>query len=565
MDAAQIGATASSYTGDPNLGGGTFGAFKLDLRPIEDLAKYTFLYNKSEYEQRQKDAEAAAKEIADMTNYDLTSGIEKDAKILQQKYDKITAYVRDNPNALDYRNKKEWMEYKRMRNDLDNDLQGAKVRNTMWALRQKEIQDETNTTLKADMQRRLDEEISNTDIRTPIKHSDKFNIEPANYIAPKKLSFTVSKEFPNYVGITDVLTTDMADVKNQANAIIMGLSKFMNPKTKLEEEQFRTQSASGKLEPILSANNVSSAMAGFVQNGTFDIAAAKKSGNSILSGTVANVEAYNRRMDEMVAAIKAGAFEDKLSGGKAAFGVNGLNEADYEKIDLNKGYITPEEYARLGIMAAAEPIITSKTDIRQTDNAIQRGNLAAEWARIGLARDQMNAGKVDDFVGADAVIRKIQEAITQGQIVNRDIGGKQEQWRVIADPMILKELATVNKDGTTTNVADRIYYNDKTNQMSLVYYEKDETGQTKTTASGKAIVKDEIPMNGSDWVTMITRQKNPNKDIGAVNSLVQQQLNFYNGNLLELANNYGKQTTGDDSKLTDKEYYDKYHKFRPKK
>ena len=65
MAAADIGANASNYTGNAGLGGGSFGSFQLDTKPIEDLAKYTMLYNKSLFDQRQKDAEAAATEIAD--------------------------------------------------------------------------------------------------------------------------------------------------------------------------------------------------------------------------------------------------------------------------------------------------------------------------------------------------------------------------------------------------------------------------------------------------------------------------------------------------------------------
>jgi hypothetical protein len=387
--AADIGANASNYQGNAGLGGGSFGSFQLDTKPIEDLAKYTMLYNKSLFDQRQKDAEAAANEIADVTSYDLTTGIPKDAKLLQDKYDKLTAYVRDNPNALDYRNKKEWAAYKTMRNDLDNDLKGAKLRNTMWALRQKEIQDEKNTARKTDLQRLLDEEINATDIRTPLKYSEQFDVEPVKYVAPKKLSFTVSKEYPNYIAGTDVLTTDMADVSNQSNAIIMGLSKFMTPQTATEKEQFKAQVNTGKLEPILSAQNLSSVMAGYVQNGVFDIDAAKKSGNTILSGNIANIETYNRKMEDMISAIKAGAFKDKLSGGVAAFGVNGLNEADYQKIDLNKGYITPQEYAKLGIMGLAEPTVTSKTEIKPTDNAIQMAEVKVSQRKVAVDEGQL--------------------------------------------------------------------------------------------------------------------------------------------------------------------------------
>lgn len=191
--AAELAVGASNYQGSSELGGGSFGAVKLDTRPIEDLAKYTFLYNRSEYDQRQKDVEAAAAEIADYTSYDLTTGIPKDAKLLQEKYDKLTAYVRENPNALDYRNKKEWAEYKKMRNDLENDLKSAKVRNTIYTLRKKEITDNTDEADRELRIQELNQEVESTDIRTPINHSQQYADNSVKLPPSPELTFDVTK------------------------------------------------------------------------------------------------------------------------------------------------------------------------------------------------------------------------------------------------------------------------------------------------------------------------------------------------------------------------------------
>src|SRR4051812_35694333 len=74
---------AASYQGNAALGGGGGFVLDVDLKPIQQLAQYTFLYNKSQYDQRQKDADQKIKELADLSAYDLTTarGKDKDAVV----------------------------------------------------------------------------------------------------------------------------------------------------------------------------------------------------------------------------------------------------------------------------------------------------------------------------------------------------------------------------------------------------------------------------------------------------------------------------------------------------
>lgn len=444
---------AAGYVGNAALGGAGELALNIDWRPLQQLAQYTFLYNKSEYDQRQKDAERAAAEIADAASYDITTAIPKDAKVLQEKYDGLIKFMADNPTAMNYRNKEQWAEYKRLRNDLDNDVKSAGTREVIKLARQSEIQNETNPLEKERLQKSLDAEIDKTDIRTTLQHTDKFNIEPVKYVAPKNLKFTVSKEFPNYLSSTDVVTFDMSDVNNQANAVVLGLSKSLNPQTDLEKQQYEAQVNTGKLEPILSAKNISAAIKDYVtlgpdQNGSaqiFNADAAKDSGNGILSGIVSNVEAFNRKMDATAKAIEAGAFKDKLNGGVQAFGVNGLDAKDYKKIDLNKGFITPEEYVKLQILSLAQPI-QSDTKLTPTDNQIQKEQIAAqrENAQLDYKVAWYNATHKGDGSKAEVANTGIQTpAIMFGEHINRIKQG-------LANPKY-KDGFTVSFTGTDEN------------------------------------------------------------------------------------------------------------------
>lgn len=396
--AAELAVGASNYQGSSELGGGSFGAVKLDVRPIEDLAKYTFLYNKSEYDQRQKDVEAAAAEIADYTSYDLTTGIPKDAKLLQEKYDKLTAYVRENPNALDYRNKKEWAEYKKMRNDLENDLKSAKVRNTMWDNRQKEVQDAKSPEEKQRLQKKLDEEIEATDIRTPLKFTDQYNIKPVEVSAAPIKKVQVTEIGKNIIGQDILEMPDMDAVTNQSIAItsgLMSLEDFKKTDTylskspeaqKLYIDQYEAQSASGKLEPIESAKNFNTAIQGLPEtyykddgNGSkvLDKEKLLESDNGIIRGIVQQVEIYNRKMQEMKGWIEKGFFKDDFNNQlKFNNDGSGLKKGSYKEIDIDDG-LSAEELVKMKILGASAAT-SREIKIIETDDGIQQQQIAAQ-------------------------------------------------------------------------------------------------------------------------------------------------------------------------------------------
>lgn len=84
---------AASYTGNAALGGAGELAINIDTRPIQQLAQYTFLYNRSQYDQAQKDADEKIKKIGALAPYDLINGIEKDATEVKDAQAKLTNYL----------------------------------------------------------------------------------------------------------------------------------------------------------------------------------------------------------------------------------------------------------------------------------------------------------------------------------------------------------------------------------------------------------------------------------------------------------------------------------------
>lgn len=551
---AEIGVNNSrGYQGNAALGGGSFGSFQLDTKPVEDLARYTMLYNKSEYDQRQKDAEAAALEIADYTSYDLTTGIPKDAKALQDKYDKVTAYARENPGATDYRNKEQWAKFKVMRNDLENDLKGAKVRNTMWALRQKEIQDQPNQELKDIMQKELNAEIEATDIRTPIKHSQQFEPKPFEIPAAKDISFDVTKVGPNAVVERSYNVFNVPAADSQAAMFAIGLKPDSDPST----PQGKRDIIANKNNPLLqgaevinSVINAKDAEGNFIYktkvtdgagNVTFVLDESKLS--TIPKNVLGLIKGYNKYVTELKDEIKSGTLRDKFEK-PITFGEGALNEDSYAEINFQDG-ITPEELGKAAIFAKWKGD-SYKTDVKQTDNAIQiraqditkRGQ-DMENARFWAG---FNKGTKEDILSADAVIREVSDAVNSGTPtrVIESKGNKRivrDNVVTIADPSLLKEFGSIDKEGNVTNVPSVVHYNEKTNKLALVYYKSDGSGYEKNDR-GEPIVEREVEMQPTQWLGQVTKRKNPNKDIGSVNTLIDQVYNKYNRNLKSLADGY---------------------------
>lgn len=93
---------ASSYVGNPVLGGGYSQGAAISTTPFERLAAFTYYKDQNLWQQKQIDDKAAAKEISDMTAYDITSPLKGYNDYLKGKLTEIKDFVTANPNALNY-------------------------------------------------------------------------------------------------------------------------------------------------------------------------------------------------------------------------------------------------------------------------------------------------------------------------------------------------------------------------------------------------------------------------------------------------------------------------------
>lgn len=80
---------AAMYKGSPELGGGGGFALDLDFKPLDTLVAYTVMYSKSQYDQRQKDADEKIKQLAELSAYDAATGEGKDKDEVFDKLSKL--------------------------------------------------------------------------------------------------------------------------------------------------------------------------------------------------------------------------------------------------------------------------------------------------------------------------------------------------------------------------------------------------------------------------------------------------------------------------------------------
>lgn len=384
-ESANIGANFSQYQGNAGLGGLDIGVINIDTKPIEDLGRYTMIARKAAQEQQQKDIEAQAAKLADLTAYDLTTAIPKEREIIQKEYDNLYNYVKENPTVLDYKNNPQgWLEYNKKKNDFANILKPAKMSSILYIARQNEIAATKDPELKALMEKNLAKEVASKDIKNPLKATQQFDLSPANIPAPQIKVFDVNIVGDDENAKREFAMVDMKDINSKAAQITLGLNSAVLDETSADflskspeeqdalREQYITQKAGDKLITLDQAEQYNTVLAQYKnENGELDVTAIATK-NPILAGVMKSFDDYNNYVNNIREQIKAGAYKDKL-GKVLQFGAGGLSEYDYQPISYTDG-ITPEELIKVQMLAKAKPD-SYKTTIQETDNKLQQDQL----------------------------------------------------------------------------------------------------------------------------------------------------------------------------------------------
>lgn len=365
---------AAGYVGNAALGGGSFGSFELDTKPVQQLAQYTYLFNRAEYEQRQKNADEKLQELAKLTAYNLKDGIRKDkdevigAMADLQKYGAEFAALPSPKTPVE--KIKQQIEYQGKIADAEKKINSANARAIAYDVRKNQIlQGADDAAIKAEKIKALDDEFDSTDIYT------KISLEPKFDLAVPKVAPPVSKK-------TDVViitpdgnideTVSFFDRKSNMNAAFLESNGFdlQEPApnaTALEKQEFKLKSK------VKDGNKIWQDAAKFLNTALSDPKYSKevtapvtgepssvpqidvnkiKSENPIVGNILDLVERHNAYMADRKQDAINGFYTDKY-GHKIQL-LQTVRPEDFEPIDVSKG-LTPVDIVYLEKFAKASP------------------------------------------------------------------------------------------------------------------------------------------------------------------------------------------------------------------
>lgn len=575
-EAANIGANFSTYEGNAGLGGGSLGVLKIDTKPLEDLARYTMLYNKAEYDQRQKNADEMIAEIAKQTSININDLYGKDKEEFQKQFLEFNKYLNDFartvPQTPQEKLKKQ-TEYLQKRQQINSDYLSGQARAIKYVKDKNEIENEKGLSdaTKKELLSELDNKFNSTKISEQFTSVPRYDLVPITLPSPLTTDANIIQEGPN-ANVNDKLTYYNPRLNNgSAFGIISGIGKLY-PSEKTPEGQTPEARQQRTIESEAKAwNDSANILNGILKNYLITDPATNKT--TFDEQRFVDDNANNKTLMESYLALKG---LDSYSREKYQQALSGrLSDRGFTfQLPAN---VTPDDF-RYGFVDFTKPIDANQIinagiyshylgdksvkAVQQTDNELQRQRLSVEWANYGLAKEKLNKANTQSILGADAILREVSDAINLATPWTRTRGGKTEQVKQIADPNLLKEFGTIDKEGNVVNRPDVIFFDPKQNQLSIAYYKKQDkdTPEAEKTIDGyvrnnkgEIIVEREVPVNPTEWFGQIASRKFSADDKGAINNFVDQIYDKFGRNLDKLATGYkgGATTQGPETKTTE--------------
>lgn len=410
--------TGSSYTGNAALGGFGGKAIKIDSRPLELLANYTFLYNKSQYDQRQKDADEKIKELATITALDLNGAIPEDREKVLALYEQLMKDAAARASEGSPKSPREKAEQK-----LRFDLKTKEAIDAINAVNSRAISytDQKNTILndttisakQKDIQlAQLDKLFKDTDIKAPIPKLEKFQLKIPEIGKPLMKTVGTLVKTPNgvvdqKVGFFDPETNMNASVA-EANDLI--LPPLPENATQIQRNEYEQKKASlgtnGIWQDAAAALNAALADGKYKkEDGTIDLNAVKAD-NPIASNILELAIRWNDYSEKGKADATAGMYTDRMGNQISLLDI--VSPDDFFTIDINKP-LSAEQIIFLQKFGDAAPDTKeSKYQFTGEANTIklkQMDEAGANYrARLAAASKGSGAGGTVEVIGRPAVL-----------------------------------------------------------------------------------------------------------------------------------------------------------------
>lgn len=242
----------ASYQGNKNLGGFADTVIDLDVKPIQQLAQYTFIYNKSQYDQKQKDADEKIAKLAELAPYDLVNGEGKDAEIVLENLKKLrergAQFAATNWKTPDEKDRAYFAFQKDIAGYKDV-INSANKRAIAYDLEKSRInQQDISPEAKKIQVQDLDKQFNSTNVFTPITTTAK--VEVPDIVVGQPVYKTAENIIATPNGDVKQSNTFFAYNENAANSYAEMLGLFQSPlpdnATEEQKRQYQINAAGNK-------------------------------------------------------------------------------------------------------------------------------------------------------------------------------------------------------------------------------------------------------------------------------------------------------------------------------
>ena len=405
----------SNYQGNAALGGFAPKAIDIDNKPLQTLAAYTVMFNKNQYDQRQKDTDNKIEELAELSKYDILGARGKDKDEAIRSYQKLQDSMREYamrgvPKSPQEKLQQE-IELKTNIKEATDKIKSLNARGIKYNKLLNDINGDatTNAEEKRLFKDELDQNFNDTDWKTPISDLEKYTFEMPKVGDAAMGKTTTSVSVGNQIVQQTVEFFDMQKTMDNSIAEGSGFTEFNTlPPNATEEQkkQFARRKAKGGGVKILNdatglLNEALQSDEYKNQDGTINtqaVLAKNKMAGNILLG----IDRYNQYATEMKEAAIKGVYTTKL--GKKIDLKNIISADKIFLIDKNKPLTTEQvifidKFLRAAPDKEEEKIIETNEDINK-----QNANTASRNAAVNEGQLQFDKKKWNDTqVGGQTV------------------------------------------------------------------------------------------------------------------------------------------------------------------
>lgn len=455
----------ASYRGDSALGGRFSQGVTIDTTPLARLATFTYYRDKDLWEKKQQDDAMAAKQIADIAAYDVTSPFKQYTEDLTKEVTQLQEDVRKDPSIVTYdpKNPQKYIDYKERVGRIENKRKHATINDVLYNAAKSKAELIQDPAKRDRALRRLDIKAKTLfDEGVESAYGKQFETSPPpkpdQSIIPTAKSTTRSilVSLPNSDVVNEITYTDPEDLK--ANSILratgMDSEGIKNQEwfKKLSPEEQAIELEESGSEELKGLENVS-----LTVNGLFSEWQTKNPGVDLNNvpdselpknswgANVISARAINKSIDELNQLVAQGKIKD-------ASGAVRTKDYSESKIDISNGLDASELIYMQSIQASKVPLIQKvEKKVQQNDNAIQKDQQNIGWynARTGRIQEDRLAkaagvpGQVASSAKsyAEGLMNKLNSLKDAGGVI-----GKDKLSKLTAD-----ELKYLGKGETTEN------------------------------------------------------------------------------------------------------------------